>query len=299
MRIWPRARAMRWVAALPLMSTMRALPLESTCVRSVIGRPEWGSRQAPRLHAVFRRRGCAQVEDQIRCDQLGVHVPPRQLLGFLEHRDGARGVSCRSLVRSGDRVTGPAMERDRQGVEDIGERAASAGDPLRHRQRSAFPRSPEAPLRGSVEPRRTRRSTPARRAGDRGHRPPGAQRSSMSSGCRASQRGDHLLLAQPVADRRFANRSDAERDDPRADRGRSAPGALLVRIRFVSAGGSSSSLRKALAAGASAFSCGGDMRSASPTMKTFRRAMAGVMDAICTRRRVVATKIASVPTGGA
>ena len=69
--------------------------------------------------------------------------------------------------------------------------------------------------------------------------------------------------------------------------GSSAPGSLEVRMIVVSAGGSSRSLRKALAA-MSAPSWG-TIRSASPMMKTFRRPIAGAIAARWTRERTVAT----------
>ena len=69
--------------------------------------------------------------------------------------------------------------------------------------------------------------------------------------------------------------------------GSKAPGSLDVRIRFVSAGGSSRSFKNAFAA-ASAPSCG-TIRSASPMTKTFRLAIAGDIAASRTIARTVAT----------
>jgi hypothetical protein len=66
--------------------------------------------------------------------------------------------------------------------------------------------------------------------------------------------------------------------------GSSAPGSLDVSTMVVSAGGSSSSLRKAFAAWSEP-ACD-TMRSASPTTNTLRRASAGERVAICTMSRV-------------
>jgi hypothetical protein len=69
--------------------------------------------------------------------------------------------------------------------------------------------------------------------------------------------------------------------------GRSEPGTLDVRIIVVSAGGSSRSLRNALAA-MSAPSCG-TIRSASPTMKILPAPIAGDIDARWISERTAAT----------
>ena len=82
--------------------------------------------------------------------------------------------------------------------------------------------------------------------------------------------------------------TDATRTDASRERtvGSSPPASLDVRIRVVSAGGSSRSFRNAFAA------CSepswGTMRSASPMMNTLRLAIAGENAACCTIARTVA-----------